>query len=569
MGLTKRRLLAIWLLFPGLVAASPKLRLSASTVGPVSIAQGANGSGQTVEAYNAGDGSFNLTLSSSASWLAAAVGGQRSCTTRSGTCTPLNFALNTSALPAGMATAIVTVSDPNTVDAPQTITVTVQMGGGVPGSVDVYVAPGSSRAVTFTTNSPLSAAMKTNDGGNWLALTLDGSGSFRFTYPYRLRLSPPPGMGEGTYNGTVTTSGSGFAPDNKAIAVTMRVTSQPIAVPSTTALKVQLAQGAPAWTGSIVLNNPGNGTLAVTSATATGGTWLTAQSYAGGAALKLDTGSVSPGTYTGSVAIASNAVNGTITVPVTFVVVAKGAPSIRYQGVVDNGTFGAGEAAAGGDVMVVLGDQLSFGALTVGQAPPLSTTVGGAQVLVNGTAAPMYYSSYGQLAFQLPYGLSPGSVDVQVSRDGQLSNKVSVDIASRAPRALLIGSTGYGAIVNQDGSLPMPTGALPGVNTHPAHAGDTLTIYAIGLGETSPLPAAGGPAPASEPLARLTTMPAVVFGGGIGALTATPLFAGLTPTYAGLYQVNVTIPDGVPKGTLSVTLAFPDSVSNAASIAIE
>ena len=64
-------------------------------------------------------------------------------------------------------------------------------------------------------------------------------------------------------------------------------------------------------------------------------------------------------------------------------------------------------------------------------------------------------------------------------------------------------------------------------------------------------------------------MPTVSFGGGIGGITATPLFAGLTPTYAGLYQVNVTIPAGTPKGTLDVSLVFPDSVSNAVQIVIE
>jgi hypothetical protein len=43
------------------------LRLVLSTVGPVSIAQGANGSAPAVEAYNAADGSLNLSLTSSAS----------------------------------------------------------------------------------------------------------------------------------------------------------------------------------------------------------------------------------------------------------------------------------------------------------------------------------------------------------------------------------------------------------------------------------------------------------------------------------------------------------------------
>src|SRR6185369_1186207 len=136
-----------------------------------------------------------------------------------------------------------------------------------------------------------------------------------------------------------------------------------------------------------------------------------------------------------------------------------------------NGTFAAGDPATGGDVMVVLGDQLSFGELTVGKAPPLAKEVGGAKVLVNGVEAPMYYSSYGQLAFQMPYGTPSGSAEVQVERDGLRSNKVSVDVAARAPRMLQIGVGTYGAIVNQDGSIPMPTGSFPGVNTHPAAAG--------------------------------------------------------------------------------------------------
>ena len=568
MGLINR-FLPLLLLFPGFLAASPKLRLSASTVGPLSVAQGGNGASQTVEAFNIGDSSLNLSLTSSVTWIGASVGAQRACASRAGVCTPLTFALNTSALAAGISTGIVTVSDPNAVDAPQTITVTVQIGGGIPSAVDVYAAPGSSNEVTFSSNSSLNLNARTADGGSWLTVALDGVGSFRFSYPYRLRVSPPASMQAGTYSGTVTTAGSTFAGDNKNIAVTMRVTSQPIAAASTDRVKVRLAQGAPAATSVVALTNGGQGTLTVGAVSNTGGTWLTTTGYAGGAVLKLSPGDLAPGVYTGSVTIASNAVNGAITVPVEFTVVAKGAPAINFQGVVDNGTFVAGEAATAGDVMVVLGEQLSFSDLTVGSAPPLAKVVGGARVLVNGVEAPMYYSSYGQLAFQMPYGTPIGSAEIQVDRDGVRSNKVSVDVAGRAPRLLQIGIGTYGAIVNQDGSIPMPLNSFPGVSTHPAHVGDTLTIYAIGLGATSPQPASGEAAPASEPLARLTSTPSVKFGGNIAAPMAAPLFAGLTPTYAGLYQLNVTIPSNAPKGTVDLILVFGDSVSNAVQIVIQ
>ena len=89
------------------------------------------------------------------------MGAQRACASRQGVCTPLQLALNTASLPAGMATGIVTVFDPNAVDAPQTITVTVQMGGAVPNSMDVYVAPGGTRDLTFSTNGQLGTTAKT------------------------------------------------------------------------------------------------------------------------------------------------------------------------------------------------------------------------------------------------------------------------------------------------------------------------------------------------------------------------------------------------------------------------
>ena len=55
-----------------------------------------------------------------------------------------------------------------------------QIGGAVPSSLDVYVAPGATRDLTFASNSILGATVKTNDGGSWLSLSLDGTGSFRF-----------------------------------------------------------------------------------------------------------------------------------------------------------------------------------------------------------------------------------------------------------------------------------------------------------------------------------------------------------------------------------------------------
>jgi uncharacterized protein (TIGR03437 family) len=550
--------------------AAPMLRLVASTVGPVSLAAGATTT-QTVEAYNAGDGALTPLLRSSVSWIGASAGAPRACSSRPGLCIPLLFTLSSAGLPAGNSTGIVTVtgSDPNTIDAPQTITVTLAIGGAVPASVDSYVAPGGTRDIAFATNNRILGAAATQDGGKWLSLLLDANGSFQFSFPYRIHIAPQAAMPLGTYSGAVVTSGSGFAADNKTIPVTMRVTNQPIALVPADHFHSRLAQGAPPFSGTIPLTNLGLGTLTVPTVTASGGVWLTATAYPGGAAITLDAGTLDPGVYSGSVVMNSNAVNGAVTVPVDFEVIAKGPPAINFQGVLDNGTFVPGDSLSPGDIAVVKGEQLSFAPITLGQAAPLANQVGGAQVMVNGAPAPMYYSTYGQLAFQVPYETGVGTALVQVQRDGVAGNTVSVQVASRAPRLLLINVGGYGAILNTDGSIPMPAGSIPGVNTHPAQVGDSLTLYAIGLGPTTPAVGTGQPAPSSEPLARLTTTPVVNVGGGIGGTLVTPLFAGLSPTYAGLYQVNFTIPSNVAHGTVNLSLGFPDSVSNSVQIAIQ
>ena len=602
----------------GTLGATPMLRLVSATVGPLSIAPGSNGINQTVEAYNAGDGTLSLSVSSSATWLTPSVGAARACTTTTAatSCVPLIFGLNTASLAASSTayTGIVTVSAPNTVDAPQTITVTVLIGGAVPSSVNVYVPPyvappaaASAVSVPFTTGNYITGKVTTQDGANWLSLTLSGAGSVQSTYPYMINITPQASNTAGNtytaYTGSIVTSGSSFTPDNKTIAVTMNVTSLPIAQPSVTQLTQQLASGAPPITQYISFGNSGLGTLAVSGGTVTGSTLsgsgisseILGPTLVG---VVFDPTGLPANTYTGSVSYASNAVNSPTVIPVTFQVVDAGAPTVFYQGVVDDAVFGGdGFTVTPGDVMALFGQQLSFAAPTSGPQPPLATTLGGSQVLVNGQAVPLYFSSYGQINFQIPVDTAAGTALVQVTTTDtyppttlatlQTSNTVSVNVAPRAPRLLLLyGTGGFGAIVdasqgNGFNTLPMPTTVSePGFITQPASRGDVLTIYAIGLGPTNPPVATGQPAPdgsAGHPLAQLTSMPTVVFGEDregllveVSVPPASVAYAGLSPYYAGLYQVNVAIPADSPTGTVQVSLSFADgTASNQVNIQVQ
>jgi uncharacterized protein (TIGR03437 family) len=555
--------------------AAPQLRLLETTVGPVSTAVGASGPTQTVEATNNGDGSLNLSVRSSAAWAVPSVGAARSCGIRQGICLPISIALQTSALAKGIFTSTVTVNDPNALDAPQTITVTVQVGGGVPDKVDQYAAPnGSTVTSKFYTNAQTQSITSTQSGGDWLSVSLDGSGSFRFIYPYLIKLAAPAGMAAGTYNGTITTFNSTFAPDNKQIPVTMRVTTQPIAEPAPASVAISIAQGSAKQKKYAAIANRGLGTLTLGSVSVnsvSGGNWLTAELVAGTnlVALTADAGSLAVGTYQASVSVASNAANGAVTIPVQLDVLADGAPQASANGAVNNATFEGGEALAQGDLVAIFGARFSAGDPLSATSLPLATQLGGTQVFVNDRAVPLFYSSFDQVNFQLPFDTPEGQALIRVDRNGQRGNTITADVRARVPRILRLGIGDYGIIVNQDGTFPIP--ATPGIASRPARVGDALVIYAIGLGATSPGVTSGAASPAVEPLGRVPVTTVSFGSSGIAAgIAVDALFSGLTPGFVGLYQINVIVPQDSPRGdNVTLRISMAGGGSNVVRLAVQ
>jgi uncharacterized protein (TIGR03437 family) len=574
LGLKTRILLAGLLSFCSLASAAPRLRLSTSAIGPIAVAVGGTATASSVDSYNVGDGTLNVRVVSSANWLTPTLGTPRDCLI-AGKCVPILIGLQTSALAKGVYTGIVTVSDPNAVDAPQTITVTVQAGGTVPDRVDLFAAPnGSPAEAKFTSSSLLQTSVTTQSGGPFLTLALDGSGSFRFPVPYRL-VANPSGLVAGTYTGTVVTAGSSVSNDNKTIPVSLTVTSQPIAQLSTNPLRFRIAQNSAKQTQYAPVTGRGLGTLAISGATPTtvsGGPWLTAEKPASfdGVAITADVTGMAVGTYQGSVTVASNAANA-VTLPVQLEVIASGPAWSFANGVANNATFDASDVVSQGDIVAIFGEQFTKAAPLGASALPLTTELNGTRVLVNGKPAPIYYSSYGQVNFQIPYDAALGNATIRVDRDGQPGNSVSVPVVKGAPRLLRLGIKDYGIVVNQDGSFPMPP--TPGLASHPAKAGDALTIYALGLGPTDPAVASGVGAPAAEPLARVAGTNRIFFGGGLFSDTnveTTPLFVGLTPNFVGLYQINVVVPPEAPKGSeIRLLVGGDDGASNFVMIAIQ
>lgn len=527
--------------------AAPKLRLTTTTIGPVSTTLGQNGKLQSLGARNEGDGALRLSFTSSVPWLTAQVGLNIPCSDSLGkTCIGINVGVNTAGLSKGVVTGTLRVSDPNALDAPQDVVVIVQVGGGVPDSMNFYVAPdGTSTTQRITTSNSFTPNAFSPAGGVSLMVNVPAAGSYATAYNYDVVVSAPEGTSEGAYVGQLNVQGSAIPTDNKQIPVFIQVTSQPIAKPSPASLFFKVITGSAPQTSDINFNNSGMTDLAVSGADPGTSAWLTAQINGNTVTAAADPAGLANGIYTGSLTIASNAAN-PLVVPVTLQVVAAAPAVSRFQSVVSvTGSAPASEAVALGDIVTIQGELFTTQSTQSADATQvLPTSLGGATVYVNGTAAPIFSISSSQILFQIPYEVSAGDSTVRVDRDGTTGNSLSVSIQAAAPRVA--------SVQNQNGAALLGTGT-------PVAVGDTLTFWGYGFGQTNPGVPSGTPAPDGAMLdpsliVRFST------GGLFGVnVTTSPLSASLVTGAIGLYKVVAQVPDGVPHGpSIAATLEFPD-----------
>jgi uncharacterized protein (TIGR03437 family) len=517
---------------------------------------------QTVCAFNAGDGTLSLSASfpSGTKWLTVTVGTPGTCPWDGRMSVPLLFAIDASSLAWGTYTASVTVSDPDAIDAPQVVTATVQVNGGDPVAIDRYLAPGTQTDIPLQTSYCAPSTARTQDGVAWLSVVelsqLMGTTGYQYRvcYGIKIHLAPPASMAPATYSGSVAVNDT-YAP--RTIPVTMRVTTQPIAVPSVLQIHLRLAEGGPAaaypFLPPISLTNSGMGTLEVQGVAATG-EGVSAYQLGALAVVTVGPGSRGPGIYNdGVVTIQCNGANCPVQVPVSLEVVPRAAPvTTAYRGVVDNATFDPINPVSPGDVCLLRGEQLSLSDPATAAGFPLPASLGGATVLVNDVRAPLYYTSFGQIAFQMPYSIATGTALVQVERDGQIGNTVTVSVLPRVPQIVAVTDAAYQV---RDAS-------------HPTKAGEMLIIWVIGLGATNPPVQAGAAAPLDPP-AVAVSVPQVGFSGKDAFERLTPGFAGLSPGSAGLYQVTVTVPADVLPGPAYIWVENPDWSGNIASLVVQ
>jgi uncharacterized protein (TIGR03437 family) len=203
---------------------------------------------------------------------------------------------------------------------------------------------------------------------------------------------------------------------------------------------------------------------------------------------------------------------------------------------------------APGSLITVFGANLNPTNIAT-QEIPLPTAIGQSCLTANGTAIPMLFASPGQINAQLPLRIS-GRVTMTLYTPGGISDDYYLNVVPAAPGIFLSGTagplTGIPVVVKASNQqLVTPS--------NPIHPGDDLTIYAAGLGATSPVVEAGNPAPSAPP-----ALVVIATDVRLGDVPLAVSYAGMAPGQIGVYQVNVRAPDHPPSGVdvpLTITQA--------------
>jgi uncharacterized protein (TIGR03437 family) len=228
------------------------------------------------------------------------------------------------------------------------------------------------------------------------------------------------------------------------------------------------------------------------------------------------------------------------------------APAITAGGTVNAASNAAGQPVAPGGLVSIYGTNFAAG-LALASSVPLSTSLSGTSVSINGIAAPLDFVSPGQINAQVPFNVLPagtnGSVNVLVTNGSLVSaaspvtiNQVGPGIFGDANLTPEYAIAYYGLGTDpRFGTLAWPPNTVGGLTTSLAHPGDVLTILATGLGAVTPSIQNG--AASSDQLRSTSITPTVL----VGNVAATLYFSGLSPQFPGVYQLNIAVPQ-IPAG---------------------
>ncbi len=222
-------------------------------------------------------------------------------------------------------------------------------------------------------------------------------------------------------------------------------------------------------------------------------------------------------------------------------------------GVVNAASLAAGPVAPGSIVSIFgTGMGPAAGASGTVALGMLDIKIADTQVTFDGVPGALFYASAGQINAQVPFEMAGHATTVvEVFEHTQSRGKATLTVVDAAPAFFTFGTgTGPVVAVNEDGRINS--------TSHPAARNSLVTLYATGVGQTSP-PGVSGRL-AAVPLG----LPILAAKVTVGYYDADVLYAGDAPGFVGLTQINIRVPGGFAgAGVLAVTLSVGGFMSPA------
>jgi uncharacterized protein (TIGR03437 family) len=267
---------------------------------------------------------------------------------------------------------------------------------------------------------------------------------------------------------------------------------------------------------------------------------------------------------TAQLTVSNPAPGGGLSGSLPFLISGLAAPVINTSGIVSNAQYTT--SLAGNTIASVFGQNLAA-STALATSLPLPTTLGGVSVLVDGVAAPLFYVSPLQINLQLPWRLlNQTQTSIVVVSNGLSSAVTTIPLTATAPAIYSLNAqgNGQGAILQANsGTVVAPLNSIPGVVTQPGSPLEFISIFCTGLGAVQTYTFGDGTAATAATTVASTQVT-------IGGVAATVTYAGLAPSYVGLYQINAVIPTGVPSGSaIPVIVKINGITSNTVTIAIQ
>jgi uncharacterized protein (TIGR03437 family) len=231
------------------------------------------------------------------------------------------------------------------------------------------------------------------------------------------------------------------------------------------------------------------------------------------------------------------------------------APSFSSDSIV-NSANGSSASLTPNVIASVFGQNLAYTTATVSLAEvgagTLPTTLGDVQISVGNIFAPLLYVSPTQINFLVPANLQPGDTGVRIVRQGT-AGQAQITLLDAAP-ALFLVDNGKLAAIHADGSLVTADS--------PARASEIIVVFGTGLGRTDPRQLDGIIPRAAAPILLLDQLRIQLDQQFLPATSV--LYAGITPGFPGLYQINLRLPDIISKKQLELRAALGNQMSQSA-----